>query len=67
MEHADLAGSDAASKWQDQLEAAGATVDVADFTSLLMVDGSPVKDLNDCTRIHSEQYTEMDGLIPNEN
>ena len=67
MEHADLAGSNAASKWQGQLEAAGATVDVADFTGLLMADGTPVKDLNDCTRIHSEQYTEMDGLIPNEN
>lgn len=67
MEHADLAGSGAASKWQGQLEAAGATVDVADFTGLLMADGTPVKDLNDCTRINSEQYTEMDGLIPNEN
>ena len=67
MEHADRAGSGAACKWQGQIEAAGAVVDVADFAALLMDDGSPVKDLNDCVRIDANQTKEMAGLIPNEN
>ena len=65
--HADNPGRTAAKKWAEQLESAGATVDAADFTGLLMADGSPVKDLNDCTRLDFKQTQELDNLIPNEN
>ncbi|MFA6545537.1 MAG: toprim domain-containing protein [Limisphaerales bacterium] len=67
MAHADEAGRPAAQKWAEQLASVGATVDAADFTGLLMADGSPVKDLNDCTRLEPKQTDELDTLIPNEN
>lgn len=64
MAHADDAGRQAAQKWAAQLEAAGANVDIADFTGLLMADGSPVKDLNDCTRLRPEDRPQIEDLIP---
>ena len=67
MAHADEAGRQAADKWAEQLASVGATVDVADFTGLLMADGSPVKDLNDCNRLDPKQTDQLDNLIPNEN
>jgi len=62
--HADNPGRTAAKKWAEQLESTGATVDAADFTGLLMADRSPVKDLNDCTRLDFKQTQELDNLIP---
>ena len=62
--HADNPGRTAAKKWAEQLESAGATVDAADFTGLLMADGSPVKDLNDCTQLDPNQTQEISELIP---
>ena len=47
-----------------QLEGVGATVDAADFTGLLMADGAPVKDLNDCTRLRPEDQSQLEDLIP---
>ena len=67
MAHADEAGRIAAQKWAEQLASVRATVDAADFTGLLMADGSPVKDLNDCTRLDPKQTDQLDNLIPNEN
>jgi len=64
MAHADKAGIAAAAKWAEQLASAGATVDVAKFTGLLMADGSPVKDLNDCTRLRPEDQPQLLDLIP---
>ncbi len=64
--HADDAGRNAAVRWADQLKAAGCVVDALDFSGLLMADGSPVKDLNDCTRIAPEQANELKTLIPTE-
>lgn len=64
MAHADAAGQNAAARWADQLKTIGADVDAADFTGLLMADGSPVKDLNDCTRLDPKQTPELETLIP---
>jgi len=64
MAHADEAGRVAAAKWTAQLETVGATVDAADFTGLLMADGTPAKDLNDCTRLRSEDQPQLEELIP---
>ncbi len=66
LTHADEAGRTAAQKWAEQLASVGADVDAADFSGLLMADGSPVKDLNDCTRLDPKQTSELDTLIPNE-
>ncbi len=62
--HADKAGREAAAKWEDQLDTVGAHVDAVDFTGLLMAEGLPVKDLNDCTRLEPNQTNEIADLIP---
>lgn len=62
--HADTAGQEAALRWTTQLEAVGAEVDAFSFAGLRMADGSPVSDLNDCTRIHPEDAHELEGLLP---
>lgn len=64
LAHADEAGRTAAARWAAQLESVGATVDAADFTGLLMADGAPVKDLNDCTRLRPEDQSQLEDLIP---
>lgn len=64
MAHADEAGREAARKWKAQLDTVGAHVDAADFTGLLMADGSPVKDMNDCTRLRPEDQPQLEDLIP---
>jgi len=66
MAHVDAnkAGYKAAAKWAEQLASASAHVDVADFTGLLMADGQPVKDLNDCTSLDPKQTNELIDLIP---
>ena len=65
--HTDKPGSDAAAKWTEQLETMEATVDAGNFTGLAMEDGSPIADLNDCTRISTNQASELSNLIPDEN
>ena len=62
--HADKAGRAAAARWKAQLDTVGAHVDAADFAGLLMADRSPVKDLNDCTRLRPEDQHQLDDLIP---
>jgi len=62
--HCDPAGIRAAARWAEQLETVGAAVDVADLAGLLMADGSPVKDLNDCTRLDPKHTLELQNLIP---
>lgn len=66
MAHVDssMAGHEAAKRWKDQLDTVGAHVDAADFAGLLMADGSPVKDLNDCTRLRPEDQPQLEDLIP---
>lgn len=67
MAHADDAGREAARRWKGQLDTVGARVDAADFTGLLMADGQPVKDLNDCTQLRPEDQPQLEDLIPHEN
>ena len=62
--HADDAGGNAAGRWAAQFAALGANVDAFSFAGLRKADGSPVKDLNDCTRIHPDDAAEMKGLLP---
>jgi hypothetical protein len=64
MAHADEAGRTAGQKWAEQLASVGAVVDAADFAGLFMADGSPVKDLNDCTRLRLEDQPQLEDLIP---
>lgn len=58
------AGGKAVSKWAQQFTAAGAEVDAFSFADLRKADGSPVKDLNDCSRIHPDDASELEGLLP---
>ena len=62
--HADEAGRDGAEGWARQLEAVGCEVDCFSFEGLRKADGSPVKDLNDCTQICLENAKELEGLLP---
>ncbi len=63
--HTDDAGKEAARKWARQLMEAGAVkVDAFTFTGLRKADGSPVGDLNDCTAIHPDDASELEGLLP---
>lgn len=56
------AGSAAFERWKAQL--AGCTVDSFRFDGLRMADGSPVKDLNHCNRIHPDDAGELGELLP---
>jgi len=49
-------GTEAAFRWQEQLTAAGATVDVFDLSGLRLSDGTPLNDLNDLTRCHPDDW-----------
>ncbi len=64
MPHLDAAGRKAAECWGAQLATVGADVDCADFSGLRKADGSPIKDLNDCTSIHPDDAKELEGLLP---
>ena len=64
MAHVDEVGHQAALRLAAQLETVGAIVDCADFSGLLMAEGSPVKDLNDCTRLRPEDHPQLEDLIP---
>ena len=62
--HVDSAGKNGAERWVAQLQAIGAKVDMFDFDGLRKVDGSPVKDLNDCTQIHPDDAAQLEGMLP---
>jgi hypothetical protein len=46
---ADGGGVKGARQWAAQLHAVGCTVDLFEFSDLQRADGTPIKDLNDCT------------------
>lgn len=46
---ADGGGVKSARLWAAQLDGVGCVVDIYEFTGLLRTDGTPIKDLNDCT------------------
>ena len=54
--HDDDAGRGAVERWAAQLESIGADVDAFSFAGLHQVDGKPVKDLNDLTSIHADDF-----------
>lgn len=62
--HADRSGDEAVGKWAQQLEALGAKQDAFGFTGLRRADGSPVKDLNDCSTIHPDDAHELAEVLP---
>lgn len=65
--HADADGRMAAERWTRQLQSVGAVVDAFDFAGLRKVDGSAVKDLNDCTQVHADDFEnnrELWNLMP---
>jgi hypothetical protein len=62
--HADNAGQEAVKGWNDQLSTAGAEkVTLFNLAGLLMKDGSPVTDLNDCVHLRAEDQSELEGLF----
>jgi hypothetical protein len=65
--HEDEAGRAAVANWARQLASVGADVDAFHFGGLRKVDGSPAKDLNDCTSIHTDDFEadrDMWGMMP---
>jgi CHC2 zinc finger len=67
--HADTSGvgDRAVDRWAWQLSRAGATVDAFRFVGLRKTNGSPVKDLNDCTSIDADDLDanrELRSLMP---
>lgn len=62
--HTDASGGAATRKWARQFADAGATVDAFSFAGLRRADGAPVKDLNDCNAIHSEDAHELAEVLP---
>ncbi len=61
--HADPAGAKAGLQWAGLLKELGCRVDGFDLRNLAKTDGSPVKDLNDCTAITPGAQTEMNQLF----
>jgi hypothetical protein len=61
--HADGAGAKAGLQWAGVLKGLGCRVDGFDLRNLTRADGSPVKDLNDCTSMTPEAQTEMNQLF----
>jgi len=62
--HTDDAGQEAVKGWKEQLAAAGAErVTLFNLAGLLMKNGSPVKDLNDCVHLRAEDQSELEGLF----
>lgn len=59
-----LAGAHAAARWAKQLMVAGANVDVFSFAGLHRLDGSPVKDLNNCSVMDFEASARLRTLLP---
>ena len=57
------AGADGANKWAEDLCQIGCEVSGFNLAGLRKRDGSPVKDLNDCTDIHPDDAAELEGLL----
>lgn len=60
----DGGGLTSAKLWARQLSTQGCTVDFYSFSGLLRDDGLPIKDLNDCTRIHPDNAHRILTIIP---
>ena len=60
--HDDDAGRGAVELWAAQLASVGADVDAFSFTALRQVDGNPVKDFNDLTSIHADDF-EVENIL----
>ena len=54
--HDDEVGRVAVERWARQLDAVGANVDAFNFAGLRQMDDQRVKDLNDCTSIHADDF-----------
>jgi hypothetical protein len=54
--HVDATGDAATNRWAKQIADAGADVDAFNFAGLRQADGSPVEDLNDCARVHADDF-----------
>ena len=56
--HSDASGTGekAVARWAEQLTRACAEVDAFRFAGLLKADGSPIKDLNDCTSVCADDF-----------
>jgi len=50
--------------WAKQLKGLGCDVDFFVFKKLRKVDGSPVKDLNDCVQLEPKSSDQLEGLFP---
>ncbi len=61
--HADPAGAKAGLQWAGLLKELDCRVDGFDLRNLARADGSPVKDLNDCTAMTPEAQTEMNQMF----
>lgn len=61
--HADPAGAKAGQWWAGLLKEFGCRVDGFDLRDLAKADGSPVKDLNDCTALEPEAQKLMSQLF----
>ena len=61
--HADAAGAKAGLHWAGLLKKVGCRVDGFDLRNLTKADGSPVKDLNDCTALTPEAQTDLTHLF----
>ena len=61
--HVDAAGHAAIERWGTLLEKLGCAVDVFELGGLCRANGTPVKDLNDCTELLPEHRAEMEGLL----
>jgi hypothetical protein len=61
--HTDAAGKLASERWGAALDAIGCAVDTFELGGLRRADGSPVKDLNDCTDLHPDEQREMNALL----
>lgn len=62
--HADKSGGAAVEKWAGQFAAIGGALDGFSFEGLRKRDGSPVKDLNDCTSIHPDDAGKLAEVLP---
>ena len=54
--HADDPGRKAVAVWASQLTAIGADVDACSFAGLRKADETAIKDLNDCTSVHPDEF-----------
>jgi hypothetical protein len=61
--HVDVAGRAAMDRWAVLLHGLGCAVDTFELEGLRRADGSPVKDLNDCTELLPEDQAEIEGLL----